>query len=101
MAAASYSDQSIVCASVLMAVTIWWTSTTGLASGSSPAIKTGNNVSNHVTIVAEGTTITVYVNSAYLFSVNNSAASSGGVAVMAVDVGTTTTTTGAFTILHD
>jgi serine/threonine protein kinase/outer membrane biosynthesis protein TonB len=74
------------------------TASTGLASGSSSAIKTGNNVSNHITIVDVGNSITVAVNGQTIIRVSDGSYSSGGVAVMAVNFGTSTTTSCYFDI---
>jgi serine/threonine protein kinase len=77
------------------------TATTGLASGSSPAIRQGNSVSNHVTIIANGTHITVAVNSTQIINVYDSTYSSGSLGVMAVNFGDPTTTTCVFNVYTD
>jgi hypothetical protein len=73
--------------------------TTELASGTNVAsIKTGQNVSNHVTIVALGSQITIWINGQLLKQITDSSYSTGGVAVMAVDTGNTGTTVCSMTI---
>jgi hypothetical protein len=77
------------------------TSTTTLANGSSPAIKQGNNVSNHLTITAIGTHITVAVNSTTIINIHDSSSSSGDVGAIAYDYGTSTTTTCVLNVYAD
>jgi hypothetical protein len=77
------------------------TSTSTLANNYSSAIKTGNNVSNHVTIVAKGHTITISVNAQSLINLNDSSYSSGKVGVMATEFLSSTTTVCNFNIYSD
>lgn len=74
------------------------TSSRTLTSGHSPAIRAGNNASNHVTIVAKGSTITITVNAQSVISVNDGSYHSGYVAAMAIDFSKSTTTTCNFSI---
>ncbi|BCL80007.1 hypothetical protein ccbrp13_24720 [Ktedonobacteria bacterium brp13] len=64
----------------------------------SASIKTGQNVSNHVTIVAIGSQITIWINGQLLNQLTDSSYSTGGVAVMTVDFGAIGTTICAMTI---
>jgi serine/threonine protein kinase len=56
-----------------------------LASGSSPAIKQGLGQTNVLTVVARGSSITLYVNEQQIAQVNDSLSSSGAIGMMAVD----------------
>jgi hypothetical protein len=77
------------------------TSSRMIVSGTSSAIMTGNNVTNHVTIVAVGNSITVSVNSTTLINVTDNTSSSGSIGVMAVNFGHATTTSCYFNIVVD
>lgn len=77
------------------------TSSTGLASGSSSAIRQGNSVSNHVTIIDTGHQITVSVNGTRIINLQDSTYSSGSVGIMANDFGTATTTTCVLKVYTD
>jgi len=68
------------------------------SSAKSASIKTGQNVSNHVTIVAIGSQITIWINGQLLNRLTDSSYSTGGVAVMTVDFGAIGTTICAMTI---
>jgi serine/threonine protein kinase len=74
------------------------TATQILATGPSAAIKTGNNVSNHITIVAVGSQINISINAQSVVSISNSAYSSGSVGVIAAPFGEATSTTCNFSI---
>lgn len=69
-----------------------------LSSAASLAIKTGNNVSNHVTIVAVGSQINVSINGQSVVSISNNAYSSGGIGATSSSYGATTSTTCNFSI---
>lgn len=69
-----------------------------LRNGTSSAIRTGNNVSNHVTIVAQGNRITITINGQVLINITDSSSSSGGLGVMAVNFGNSTTATCNFNL---
>jgi hypothetical protein len=77
------------------------TSSRMIVSGTSSAIMTGNNVTNHVTIVAVGNSITVSVNSTTLINVTDNTSSSGSIGVMAVNFGHATTTSCYFNVVVD
>ncbi|GCF10769.1 protein kinase domain-containing protein [Dictyobacter arantiisoli] len=64
----------------------------------SASIKTGQNVWNHVTIVANGSQITIWANGQLLNQLTDSSYSTGGVAVMTVDFGAIGTTVCMMTI---
>jgi hypothetical protein len=68
------------------------------ASTKSASIKTGQNVSNHVTIVAIGSQITIWINGQLMNQVIDSSYSTGRVAVMSVDSGAIGTTVCMMTI---
>jgi serine/threonine protein kinase len=77
------------------------TATQILATGPSTAIKTGNDVSNHVTIVAVGTEINISINAQSVVSISNSAYSSGRIGVIAAPIAQTTSTNCDFSIYAD
>jgi serine/threonine protein kinase len=56
-----------------------------LAAGSSPAIKQGTGQTNVLTVVARGSSITLYVNKQPIAHVNDSLSSSGAIGMLAVD----------------
>lgn len=56
-----------------------------LASGSSPAIKTGLNQTNLLTVVARGSSISLYVNKQLIANVHDSLSGSGSIGMLAVD----------------
>jgi serine/threonine protein kinase len=56
-----------------------------LTSGSSPAIKTGLNQTNLLTVVAKGSSISLYVNKQFIANVHDSLSNSGSIGMMAVD----------------
>lgn len=68
------------------------------SSTKSASIRTGQNVSNHVTIVAIDSHITIWINGQLLNQLTDSSYSTGGVAVMTVDSGAIGTTVCAMTI---
>jgi hypothetical protein len=73
--------------------------TTQLAASTNVAsIKTGQNVSNHVTIVAIGSQITIWINGQLMNQITDSSYSTGGVAAMSVDSGAIGTTVCTMTI---
>lgn len=74
------------------------TASRAIATGFSPAIKTGRDVANHITIVAVGSTITIAVNTKSIVSASNGDYSSGYVGVMAVGFNQSTVTTCNFSI---
>ncbi len=55
-----------------------------LTSGSSGAIHQGINVTNQLTIIAQGSKIYLYVNAQYITSVTDQASSCGTIGLMAV-----------------
>jgi hypothetical protein len=55
-----------------------------VTSGSSAAIRQGLNVTNQLTIIAQGSKIYVYVNSQYITSVTDQASTCGAIGLMAV-----------------
>jgi serine/threonine protein kinase len=55
-----------------------------ITSGSSGAIYKGINVTNQLTIIAQGSKIYVYINSQYITSVTDQASSCGAIGLMAV-----------------
>jgi serine/threonine protein kinase len=69
-----------------------------IARSYSSAINTGSNVSNHITIVAVGSSISIAVNAQNVVNVSNNDYSSGSVGLMAVDLRHSTVTTCNFTI---
>jgi hypothetical protein len=56
-----------------------------LVSSSSPAIKTGLNQTNLLTVVARGSNILLYVNKQLIANVHDSLSSSGAIGMLAVD----------------
>lgn len=63
-----------------------------LTKGSSSAIKKGDNVSNHLTIIAKGDQITISINGKEIINRQDSSASSGKVGILAINSGKATTT---------
>jgi hypothetical protein len=62
-------------------------STSTLTSGSSGAIQKGTNVTNQLTIIAQGSKISLYINAQYITSVTDTASSCGHIGLMAVGFG--------------
>ncbi len=58
-----------------------------LASSSSSAVKAGSNQPNLLTVIAQGSTLTLYINKQYVTSVTDNTYSSGAIALYAIDVG--------------
>lgn len=56
-------------------------------SGSSAAIQKGINATNQLTVIAQGSKISLYINGQYITSVNDSASSCGNIGLMAVGFG--------------
>lgn len=61
-----------------------------LAQDTSPAIKTGINQTNLITVVAKGSTLYLYINKQYIGSVSDNTYGSGMIGVFASDSSTTT-----------
>jgi hypothetical protein len=61
-----------------------------ISSGSSSAIKTGQNPVNVLTVIAEGQQIWMYVNGQFLGNVTDNASSSGKIGLFAIDLGHST-----------
>lgn len=76
-------------------------STMSLASGISAAIRRGDNVSNHVTIIARGDQITVSVNGTSIINLQDSSSSYGSIGVLAADLGIPTTSTCVLNVYSD
>lgn len=74
------------------------TGSKSLASSSNSAIKQGNGASNHITIVAKGTHITISVNATIIIEIQDSTYSTGNVGTMATDFADSTTSTCALKI---
>jgi hypothetical protein len=58
-------------------------------SGSSAAIQKGLNATNQLTVIAQGSTIDLYVNSQFITSVTDTTSSCGTIGLMAVGFGST------------
>jgi serine/threonine protein kinase len=56
-----------------------------LSEGTSPAIKIGHNQTNMITVIAQGSSIVLYVNEQYVTSVTDSTYSRGSIGVVAQD----------------
>lgn len=74
------------------------TGTQQIATGTSAAIQTGYNTSNHVTIVAVGSNITIAINAQTVIDLNDSSYTSGSVGLMAVDLSIPTSVSCYFNI---